>query len=467
MNEKINGVQGNEFLGTEPPGRLLLKLSIPTVAAQLINMLYNLADRIFIGRIPEVGSLAFTGVGVCMPLIMLISAFAALVSSGGAPRASILMGKGDYPAAQRIMGNCLCLQIIVSAVLTAVLLAFCEPLLLALGASADTVGYAVDYMRIYALGTLFVELTLGMNAYITAQGFSRMGMLTVLIGAVLNIALDPILIYALGMGVKGAALATVISQGVSCAWVIGFLCSERSVLRLERHSLGLSPKIILPCVALGAAPFVMQASESVISICFNSSLQAAGGDIAVGAMTILASVMQFALLPLQGLAMGAQPVISYNYGARRTDRVRQVFRLLLITSLSYSFLLWATVMIFPGAFASLFATDTAYVEFAARALRIYCAVLCIFGAQIACQMTFVSLGKALSSMSVAVMRKFVLLLPLIYVMPAIFHVGTDAIYAAEPVADVLAVSFTVALFSVQFKRALATVEGSENAENDN
>ncbi len=459
--------KGNEFLGTEPLGRLLFRLSVPTVAAQLINMLYNLADRIFIGRIPEVGSLAFTGVGVCMPLIMLVSAFAALVSSGGAPRASIFMGKGDYRSAERIMGNCFCMQLLVSAVLTAVLLLFCEPLLMAFGASEDTIGYAVDYMRIYAVGTVFVELTLGMNAYITAQGFSRMGMLTVLIGAVLNIALDPLFIFVFGMGVRGAALATVISQGISCAWVLIFLCGRSSLLRLRRESLGLSAKVLAPCVALGTAPFIMQASESVISICFNSSLQGYGGDVAVGAMTILSSVMQFALLPLQGLAMGAQPIISYNYGAQRSDRVRGMFKLLLAVSLAYSFLLWVAVMMFPTAFASLFSTDAVYIDFAARALRIYCAVLCIFGAQIACQMTFVSLGKALSSVTVAVMRKFVLLLPLIYLMPAIMEDDTLAVYAAEPVADLLAVAFTVVLFALQFRRVLREMERHENEQNDN
>ena len=463
----LNEKRGNEFLGTEPIGKLLFRLSVPTIAAQLINMLYNLADRIFIGRIPEVGSLAFTGVGVCMPLIMLISAFAALVSSGGAPRASILMGKGDYASAERVMGNCFCLQLAVSAVLATVLLLFCEPLLLAFGASPDTIGYAVDYMRIYAVGTVFVELTLGMNAYITAQGFSRVGMITVLIGAVLNVALDPILIYALGMGVRGAALATVISQGVSCAFVLWFLFGKRTVLRLRPSSMGLSPRVILPCVALGAAPFMMQASESVIFICFNSSLQSYGGDIAVGAMTILTSVMQFALLPLQGLAMGAQPITSYNYGAGHTKRVVGVFKLLLVISLSYSFLLWGAVMLFPTAFASLFATDPSYVSFAAEALRIYCAVLCIFGAQIACQMTFVSLGKALSSVSVAVMRKFVLLLPLIYLMPSLMEDKTRAVYMAEPIADVLAVTFTVILFAFQFKSALGSMPATENAENDN
>ena len=464
----MNNLKENEFLGTEPIGRLLVKLSAPTVAAQLINMLYNLADRIFIGRIPEVGSLAFTGVGVCMPLIMLVSAFAALISSGGAPRASIFMGKGDYKSAERIMGNCFCLQLIVSAILTAALLLFCEPLLMAFGASEDTIGYAVEYMRIYACGTLFVELTLGMNSYITAQGFSRVGMYTVLIGAALNIILDPIFIFVFGMGVRGAALATVISQGVSCLWVVLFLCGKRTVLRLNRSALGLSPSTLAPCIALGSATFIMQASESVISICFNSSLQGYGGDVAVGAMTILTSVMQFALLPLQGLAMGAQPIISYSYGARKADRVKGIFRLLLAVSLIYSFILWAAVMLFPTAFASLFATDAAYVEFAARALRIYCAVLCIFGAQVACQMTFVSLGKALSSVTVAVMRKFVLLLPLIYIMPTVFSSDkTTAVYAAEPIADVLAVTFTVVLFAFQFKKAMVSISAPRNRENDN
>ncbi len=325
-----------EFLGTAPVGRLLFKLSIPTVIAQLINMLYNIIDRIYIGHMPGDGSLALTGVGVCMPITMIVSAFAALVSSGGAPRASIFMGKQDIESAEKTLGNCFSLQIIVSLILTAVLLLWNEELLLAFGASDNTIKYAVDYMNIYAIGTLFVQLTLGMNTFITAQGFTTVSMVSVLIGAVCNIVLDPIFIFYYHMGVKGAALATIISQAISCIWVVLFLCGKRTQLHLKKSNMRLRSGIIMPCIALGAAAFIMQASESIISICFNSSLLHYGGDIAVGAMTILTSVMQFAMLPLQGIAQGAQPITSYNYGAGNAGRVKKTFRLLLTTCLTYS-----------------------------------------------------------------------------------------------------------------------------------
>ena len=453
--------QDKTFLGTEPIGKLLVKLAVPTVVAQLVNMLYNIVDRIYIGHMPGDGSLALTGVGVCLPLIMIISAFAALVASGGAPRASIAMGKGDHDLAEKLLGGCFTLQIVISAILTAVMLIWSRDLLLMFGASENTIGYAADYMRIYAIGTLLVQLTLGMNAFITAQGFATTGMLTVLIGAVANIALDPLLIYGLGMGVRGAALATVISQGLSCVWVICFLRGKKTLLRLKRENLLVSPKLILPCVALGLAAFIMQSSESMISVCFNSSLLRYGGDVAVGAMTILSSVMQFAMLPLQGIAQGAQPISSYNYGARNADRVRQTFRLLLRVCLVYSMVLWAGIMLFPRGFAGIFTPDAELLDFTARALRIYCAMLFLFGIQIACQMTFVSIGNAPCSILVAVLRKFVLLLPLIFLLPSLLPDKVTAVYLAEPVADVIDVTCTALLFSRQFKKALAALEAGK------
>lgn len=453
--------QDKTFLGTEPIGKLLVKLAVPTVVAQLVNMLYNIVDRIYIGHMPGDGSLALTGVGVCLPLIMIISAFAALVASGGAPRASIAMGKGDHDLAEKLLGGCFTLQIGISAILTAVMLIWSRDLLLMFGASENTIGYAADYMRIYAIGTLFVQLTLGMNAFITAQGFATTGMLTVLIGAVANIALDPLFIYGLGMGVRGAALATVISQGLSCMWVICFLRGKKTLVRLKRENLLVSPRLILPCVALGLAAFIMQSSESIISVCFNSSLLRYGGDVAVGAMTILSSVMQFAMLPLQGIAQGAQPISSYNYGARNADRVRQTFRLLLRVCLAYSMVLWAGIMLFPRGFAGIFTPDAELLDFTARALRIYCAMLFLFGIQIACQMTFVSIGNAPCSILVAVLRKFVLLLPLIFLLPSLLPDKVTAVYLAEPVADAIAVTCTALLFSRQFKKALAALDAGK------
>ena len=447
----------NAFLGTEPVGKLLFRLAIPTIAAQLINMLYNIVDRIYIGHMPENGDLALTGVGVCMPIIMFISAFAALISAGGAPRASIYMGQGDNDTAEKTMGSCFSLQLVISAVLTAALLLWARPMLLAFGASGNTIEYAVAYIRLYAVGTVFVQITLGMNAYITAQGFARTGMLTVLIGAVCNIVLDPVFIFLLGMGVRGAALATVLSQGVSCVWVVCFLSGKKSILRLKKNTLPIRMKLALPCVALGTATFIMQASESVISVCFNSSLLKYGGDIAVGSMTILTSVMQFAMMPLQGLGQGAQPITSYNYGAGNAARVKQIFRLLLAVSLTYSITLWALIMAFPRLFAGIFTPDAALLDFTGKALRVYCGAALLFGIQIACQMTFVSLGNAKASVTVAVVRKFVLLLPLIYLMPLLMADKTMAVYTAEPVADVIAVTFTAILFAGQFKKAIREI----------
>lgn len=446
--------QKNDFLGTEPIGKLLWKLSIPAITAQIINLLYNLVDRIFIGHMAENGALALTGVGVCMPLIMIVSAFAALVSNGGSPRASMAMGKGDNEAAEKILGNSFALQIIISVMLTLILLVFHQPLLLAFGASENTIGFASSYMNIYALGTIFVQLTLGMNSFITAQGFAKTGMLSVLIGAVCNILLDPIFIYGFDMGVSGAALATVLSQAASTVWVISFLCGKKTVIKLKKQYMKIEKEIVLPGIALGLAPFIMQASESIIVVCFNSSLLKYGGDVAVGAMTILSSAMQFSMLPMQGLGQGAQPISSYNYGAGNIVRVKRTFRLLLISTLSYSIVIWALIMLFPEVFAAIFSSDTQLITYTKWALRIYCAAMGVFGAQIACQMTFISLGNAAASIAVAVMRKFVLLLPLIYVLPQFMENKTMAVYLAEPVADFLAVTFTVILFHFQFKKAL-------------
>ncbi|MBQ2697326.1 MAG: MATE family efflux transporter [Clostridia bacterium] len=445
--------QNRDFLATEPIGRLLVRLALPTVTAQLINMLYNIVDRIYIGHMPGDGALALTGMGVCMPLIMLVSAFTALVGSGGAPRASIAMGRGDEKEAERILGNCCCALLTVGTLLTATLLLFSRPLLLLFGASGSTIGYAVDYMHIYALGTLFVQLTLGLNAFITAQGFTSISMRSVLIGAVSNILLDPVFIYFFDMGVAGAALATILSQGLSCLWVLRFLTGPRTRLRLRRENVRLERGVILPCMALGLAAFIMQSSESLLSVCFNTSLAKYGGDLAVGAMTILSSVMQFAMLPLSGLGQGAQPIISYNFGAGNTPRVRSAFSLLLRISLGYSLTLWALVMLFPRLFAAIFTSDAALLDYAARALRIYLAALGIFGVQVACQMTFTAIGSAKASITVAVMRKFVLLIPLIYLLPNILPIDQAlAVYLAEPVADLLAVSFTAALFFTQFRK---------------
>ena len=443
------------FLGTEPIGKLLMKLALPTVAAQLINMLYNIVDRIYIGHIPGDGALALTGVGVCMPIIMIVSAFAALVGNGGAPRATIYMGKKDSDTAEKILGNCFTAQIIISAFLTMVLLIWNRDLLLAFGASENTINYAVAYMNIYAFGTVFVQLTLGMNLFITAQGFAKTGMLSVLLGAVTNIILDPVFIFGFHMGVRGAALATILSQALSCIWVLCFLFGKKTILKLKKRYMTVKKEILFPCLALGSSVFIMQSSESVISVCFNSSLLKYGGDLAVGAMTILTSVMQFAMLPLQGLGQGAQPIISYNYGAGNKERVKGAFWLLLKCSMFYSVLFWAVVMLFPQMFVGMFTSDAVLAAFTRDALKIYMAVVGLFGIQMACQITFGALGNAKASILVAVMRKFVLLIPLIYIMPVIFTADkARAVYMAEPVADTLAITFTGFLFFFQFRKVL-------------
>ena len=441
-----------EFLGTEPIGKLLFKLAVPSVIAQIVNMLYNIVDRIYIGHIPGSGSLALTGVGVCLPIIMVVSAFAALVGSGGAPRASIFMGKDDMDSAEKILSGCFTVQIIISAILTAVLLLFGRSMLLTFGASENTIGYAVDYMSIYAVGTIFVQMTLGMNMFITAQGFSKISMLTVTIGAVCNIILDPLFIFGLGMGVKGAALATIISQAVSCGWVLAFLTGKKTFLRIKKEYLKPVPSIVFPCLALGLSTFVMQSSESVISVCFNSSLLKYGGDLAVGAMTILTSTMQFAMLPLQGIGQGAQPIISFNYGAKNIDRVKKAFHLLLRSAACYSTLLWLLCMLVPQIFISIFTSDADLASYTIWALRIYMAASLLFAVQLACQQTFIALGNAKTSVFLALLRKVLLLIPLIFILPHFVSNPVFGVFVAEPVADTIAVATTAALFFREYKK---------------
>ncbi len=445
-------------LGRAPVGKLLFNLAVPAVAAQIINVLYNMVDRMYIGHIPGEGPLALTGLGVCMPVILLVSAFAALVSMGGAPNSSIFMGAGKKKEAEEVLGNCTAMLLLISAVLTVILLMFGEQILLLFGASSNTIGYALDYLNIYACGTVFVQLALGLNAFITAQGFARVSMFTVLIGAVCNIILDPIFIFSFGMGVKGAALATVISQALSAFWVVYFLLGKKTGLRLQRKTLRLQPEVLLPCLALGLSPFIMQATESLINVCFNTSLLKYGGDLAVGSMTILSSIMQFSMLPLVGMSQGAQPIISYNYGAADSSRVKQTFRLLLISSLVYSTSLWLLIMLFPQSFAMLFTKDQTLITYTVRSLRIYMATSLLFGIQLACQQTFIALGNAKSSLFLAVLRKIILLIPLIFILPVFMEDKTTAVFLAEPIADFIAVVTTASLFNVQFRRSMKSLK---------
>ena len=442
-------------LGQDPIGGLLFKLAMPAILAQLINVLYNMVDRMYIGHIPNVGPSALTGVGVTMPAIMCISAFAALVSMGGAPRASIMMGKGKHEEAEKILGNCTAMLCLVAVILTTLFLIFGKDILLIFGASENTIEYAWAYMQIYSCGTIFVQLALGLNAFINAQGFAKIGMLTVVIGAICNIILDPIFIFLLNMGVRGAALATIISQGVSCVWILKFLMGNKSTLRLQTRYMRIQPKVVIPCVALGVSPFIMQFTESILNVCFNTSLLKYGGDTAVGAMTILGSVMQFTMLPLQGLSQGAQPIVSFNYGANNIKRVKKAFRLLLLCSLSFTVIMWTVCMLFPQLFIGIFTSDAQLAEYTKWAIHIYMAATLIFGIQIACQQTFIALGNAKVSVFLALLRKVILLIPLIYILPNFFADKTMAVFLAEPVADVIAVTTTAVLFAKEYRRLKA------------
>lgn len=450
-----------EALGTERIGKLILRLAAPAIAGQLINMLYNMVDRMYIGHIADIGQLALTGVGVCLPIIMIISAFAALVAMGSAPRASIFLGKGDKNSAEHILGNSFTLLAIAAVILTFAVRHWAEPLLMTFGASENTIEYALDYIMIYALGTIFVQMTLGLNAFISAQGFAKTSMLTVIIGAVLNIILDPIFIFGMKMDVSGAALATIISQCVSMVWIIFFLTGKKTVVHLRVKYMKLSPKVFLPCLALGLSPFVMQFTESVLAVCFNTSLYKYGGDLAVGAMTILSSVFQLAFLPLVGLGQGVSPIISYNYGAKRPDRVREAFRKFLLTCVGFAFILWSAVQLFPQVFVKIFNNEPELVTYASRALRIYTAALIAMGVQSACQQCFVALGDAKSSLICALMRKVIILIPMIYILPAtgLFTEKDLAVFTAEPVSDTLAAIFTASLFAFKFKKLMAGMDG--------
>lgn len=433
-------------LGTKPVGKLLFSLALPAISAQIVNLLYNMVDRIYIGHLPGIGDTALTGVGVTFSIIMLIAAFAALIGFGGAPRAAIAMGKNDNKQAEEILGNCVSAILLIAIILTVVFSVFAKPMLYAFGASDVTIGYAHSYLQIYVLGTVFVMITIGLNAFITSQGFAKTGMQTVMIGAGINIVLDPVLIYGFDLGVRGAAIATVVSQAVSAVWVLCFLLSKKSFLKIHKKNLRIRFRIIGPVIALGVSPFVMQATESVLSVCFNTSLLKFGGDTAVGAMTILASVMQTAMMPVQGLTQGMQPIISYNYGAEKPERVRKAFKLTMIACLIYTMSLWLAAMCFPGLLAKIFTKEEGLISYAEWAMRIYMAASGIFGAQLVCQQTFVSLGKAVHSLFLAVLRKLILLIPLIYILPCFFENKVFGVFLAEPVSDFLAVCTTVILF---------------------
>lgn len=445
-------------LGTAPIGRLLIDLAIPSITAQIINMLYNIVDRIYIGHIADIGSLALTGVGLTFPIIMIITAFSSLIGMGGSPRASMKLGEKNQPEAEKILGNCFSMLIVLSIILTVFFFIFSKPLLFLFGASSETIDYGTSYLNIYVLGTVFVMISLGMNPFISAQGFAKFSMLTVTIGAVINIILDPIFIFVLHMGVPGAALATIISQGVSCLWVLKFLTGRKTVLKLKLKNFKFDKRIVSSVLALGLSPFIMQSTESLLNICFNTSLQRYGGDMAVGAMTILSSIMQIYSLPITGLTQGAQPIISYNYGAKNIPRVQKAFRLLITIAVTYSVSFWLLNMIFPQLLVSVFSSTASLTELTSWAARIYFAGIFIMGVQNSCQQTFIALGQAKRSIFLALFRKIILLIPLIFILPLFIQDKVFAVFLAEPISDIAAASTTGLMFLYFFKKVLKKPE---------
>ena len=446
-------------LGTERIGRLLLKLSVPAIMAQLVNVLYNIVDRAYIGNIPETGAQAIAGLGITMPIIVLIMAFSSLVGMGGAPLASMRLGAKDDEGAQRILNNCFAMVLGVAVVLTVLCEALAVPLLRAFGASAATLPFALEYLRIYAAGTVFVMITLGMNSFINCQGFSSVGMWTVIIGAALNIALDPLFIFVLDMGVRGAALATILSQGVSCLWVLLFLTGKKTRIRLKPAMMKPERAIVGRVLGLGVSPFVMQSTESLVQIVINTGLARYSGDLAVASMTIITSIVMVLNMPLQGLGQGAQPILSYNYGAKNIDRVKKTFRLLITLTLSFSTLMCLLVELFPGVFIRIFSSDAELIELTCRVIRIFIAGFFAMGAQFAVQQMFLSVGQAKSSVFIAMLRKIVLLNPLALILPRLFGMGALGIYIAEPIADFTCASISCILFAVKSKKIFAEQRG--------
>lgn len=446
----------DERLGTEKLGKLILSMALPAVAAQLINVLYNIVDRIYIGHIAGYGDMALTGVGVTFPIIMIISAFSAFAGMGGAPLASIQLGKKNYEKAEKILGTCTALLIGFAVVLTVLFLVVKTPVLYAFGATENTITYAEDYITIYLMGTIFVQFALGLNTFISGQGNAKIAMLSVLIGAVINIVLDPVLIFICHMGVRGAALATIISQGVSCIWVVRFLASKKSVIKIKKNYIRLDKGMVAHIASLGISPFIMQSTESLVLITLNSSLKTYGGDLYVGSMSILTSVMQLVSIPVQGLNQGIQPILSYNYGAGNKERVIGTFKRLLGICLGITVVLCGTAILCPQVFSRLFTNKTELLAVTNRVMPVYFLGMTLFGIQMACQTTFIALGQAKVSLFIALLRKVILLIPLALIFPRFF--GVMGVYYAEPVADITSVITTAVLFIVTMKKILRNWE---------
>ena len=451
--------QDSTFLGTGSVKKRMLQMAVPALVAQVINLLYNIVDRIYIGHIPEIGAAALTGVGLFSPILMLITAFAMLAGSGGAPRAAIAMGKQDLYGAQKILGNCFGALMAMAVVLTASFYVALPQLLRLFGASDATLPYALQYGRIYVLGSVFVLCVMGMNPFITAQGFAKISMLTTVIGAVLNIVVDPLFILVRDMGVAGAALATVLSQAVGAVWILRFLTGKKTHLQLKRSCIKPEWPVLLPCLGLGVSTFVMLSTESVLSVSFTSSLARYGGDVAVGAMTVMTSINQLVSLPMIGVCQGGQPLISYNYGAVKLERVKEAFRCQFVACTVYATAFWLLVMCFPKMLAGIFTDNVALVDYTAWALRIFLACGFSAGFQTSCQQAFVALGQAKISLFMACLRKLILLIPLIFILPMFWTDKVQAVFLAESVSDLVAAAITTVSFFVFLSRLLKRKKG--------
>ncbi|MBU3132932.1 MATE family efflux transporter [Clostridium gasigenes] len=444
-------------LGTDNVGKLLFKLALPAIIAQIVNVLYNIVDRIFIGRMID-GDIAMAGVGIAFPIIIIISAFSSLIGVGGAPLAAIKMGEKDNDGAEKIISNSFSMLIIIGIILTIGFLIFTEPLLWAFGASETTIGFAKEYLNIYLIGTIFVQISLGMNSFINTQGFTKIGMSTVLIGAGINIVLDPIFIFGFNMGVSGAALATIIAQLVSAIWALKFLFGDKSIIKIRRKYLKPNMKIVLSITALGISPFIMQSTESLVLISLNNKLMMYGGDLAVGAMTIMSSIMQIVTLPIVGLAQGAQPIMSYNFGAKKIERVKKTFKILFTCAIMYTVFMWALLNIFPEVFVTIFNDKPEIIEMTSWSIKIFFGGIFLFGAQMACQQTFLALGQAKISLILALLRKIILLIPLVFILPTLFDYKLKAVLFAEPISDILAALTTMVCFAIFYKKTLSKID---------
>ncbi|MCI6466421.1 MAG: MATE family efflux transporter [Faecalicatena sp.] len=455
-------IKQDEKLGSAPLGKLIIEMALPAVAAQIINVLYNIVDRIYIGHIHGYGDMALTGVGVTFPILMVISAFSAFAGMGGAPLASIQLGKKNYEKAEQILGNSVGMLLIFSVILTVVFSVFKNPILYAFGASDTTIVYASQYISIYLLGTIFVQFAVGLNTYISGQGNAKTAMLSVLIGAVTNIVLDPIFIFVFGMGVRGAALATIISQALSAVWVIRFLTSKKSVIRIRKKYVRLNAKTVGSIAALGVSPFIMQSTESLVMITLNSGLQKYGGDLYVGTMSIMSSIMQLIIVPVQGVSQGVQPIMSYNYGAGKLDRVKGTFIRVVSVCLAATIILAGIAITYPSIYAKVFTANTDLIELTCSVMPIYFLGITVFGIQMTCQSTFLALGEAKVSLIIALLRKVILLIPLAIILPK--FMGVMGVYRAEPIADFSSVTITVILFIITAKKILRNEQKNDMIE---